>query len=53
LTDTLSDYVTNEGLAETLESYVNRIEDGYNQLLEDYGDLQDQVDQAGSQYEDR
>jgi hypothetical protein len=51
LTDTLSDYVTNEGLAETLESYVNRIEDGYNQLLEDYGDLQDQVDQAGSQYE--
>jgi hypothetical protein len=51
LTDTLSDYVTNEGLAETLDSYVNRIEDGYNQLLEDYGDLQDQVDQAGSQYE--
>ena len=51
LTDTLSDYVTNEGLAETLDSYVNRIEDGYNQLLEDYGDLQDQVDQASSQYE--
>jgi hypothetical protein len=51
LTDTLSDYVTNEGLAETLNSYVNRIEDGYNQLLEDYGDLQDQVDQASSQYE--
>jgi hypothetical protein len=51
LTETLSDYVTNEGLAETLESYVNKIEDGYNQLLEDYGDLQDQVDQASSQYE--
>jgi hypothetical protein len=51
LTETLSDYVTNEGLAEILESYVNKIEDGYNQLLEDYGDLQDQVDQASSQYE--
>jgi len=51
LSETLSDYVTNEGLAETLDSYVNRIEDGYNQLLEDYGDLQDQVDQASSQYE--
>jgi chromosome segregation ATPase len=51
LTETLSDYVTNEGLAETLESYVNKIEDGYNQLLEDYGDLQDQLDQASSQYE--
>jgi hypothetical protein len=51
LTETLSDYVTNEGLAGTLESYVNKIEDGYNQLLEDYGDLQDQVDQASSQYE--
>ena len=51
LSETLSDYVTNEGLAGTLDSYVNRIEDGYNQLLEDYGDLQDQVDQASSQYE--